>query len=164
MGPVMDLTETGRVVAVEEDGVWVETIRQSTCGSCAARKGCGHGLMNRAADGTRGYIRVLPGAITPAQCQVDDRVRFAIPGSVILRGSLVVYALPLLLMLAGAAIATGAAGLLPSLSPDLLALAGCAVGLVAGTCAVRWHARAHRSDCRLQPRLLAHLGTGALRH
>ena len=44
------LIETGRVVAVEanEEALWVETIRQSTCGSCAANKGCGHGLLNRA--------------------------------------------------------------------------------------------------------------------
>ena len=53
------LVETGRVVAVEEDSLWVETIRQSTCGSCAAQKGCGHGLLNRYADGKRGYIQHL---------------------------------------------------------------------------------------------------------
>ena len=41
------LLETGRVVAVDADSVWVETIRRTTCGSCAVQKGCGHGLLNQ---------------------------------------------------------------------------------------------------------------------
>ena len=28
------LTETGRVVAVDDDGLWVETVRRSTCNAC----------------------------------------------------------------------------------------------------------------------------------
>ena len=55
------LTEVGRVIAVERDGLWVETIRSSTCGSCGARKACGHGLANQMRDGERGLVRVLPG-------------------------------------------------------------------------------------------------------
>ena len=73
------LTETGRVVAVDADGVWVETIRQSTCGSCAAQKGCGHGLMNRISDGHRSLIRALPGRLSAGDCQVDDQVRISMP-------------------------------------------------------------------------------------
>ena len=38
----MTIVETGRVVALEGAAVWVETIRSSACGSCAARSGCGH--------------------------------------------------------------------------------------------------------------------------
>ena len=75
--------ETGRVVAIERDGRWVETIRQSTCGSCAARKGCGHGLLNRYAYGKRGYIKVLPGATGIVDCAVNDQVRISIPEEVL---------------------------------------------------------------------------------
>ena len=39
------LTETGRVVAVDDDGLWVETVRRSTCNACGVRQGCGHGLL-----------------------------------------------------------------------------------------------------------------------
>ena len=74
------LVETGRVVAVDPDGVWVETIRQSTCGSCAAQQGCGHSLLNRISDGKRSYIRVLSGAQNCEQCRVDDQVRISTPG------------------------------------------------------------------------------------
>jgi sigma-E factor negative regulatory protein RseC len=144
------LVETGRVVAVEPEALWVETIRQSTCGSCAANKGCGHGLLNRIGDGRTGYVRVLPGPTGTAGCAVDDQVRISIPEQVILRGSLVVYVLPLLFMLGGAA---GADGLWPAGS-QLASVFGAAVGLALGFAAVRWHAWRHRRDTALQPTLL----------
>ncbi len=146
------LIETGRVVAVEaaQESLWVETIRQSTCGSCAANKGCGHGLLNRIADGRTGYVRVLSGVVAAAQCSVDDQVRISIPEQVILRGSVVVYLLPLLCMLAGAA----AADLLWPGHHELAAVAGAAGGLAAGFALVRWHAWRHRQDRALQPTLL----------
>jgi sigma-E factor negative regulatory protein RseC len=144
------LVETGRVVAVEEDSLWVETIRQSTCGSCAAQKGCGHGLLNRYTDGKRGYIRVLPGPSGTAHCAVDDQVRISIPEEVILRGSVVVYVLPLFCMLAGAALG----GTLAVGGQDLSAALGAVVGFALGFMLVRWHAWHHRNDRALQPTLL----------
>jgi sigma-E factor negative regulatory protein RseC len=152
------LVETGRVVAVEPEALWVETIRQSTCGSCAANKGCGHGLLNRIGDGRTGYVRVLPGPTGTAGCAVDDQVRISIPEQVILRGSLVVYVLPLLFMLGGAA---GADGLWPAGS-QLASVCGAAVGLALGFAAVRWHAWRHRQDTALQPTLLEVLPRAAL--
>mgnify|MGYP001824783610 FL=1 len=150
------LTETGRVVAVEADGVWVETIRQSTCGSCAAQKGCGHGLMNRISDGHRSLIRALPGRLTAGDCQVDDQVRISIPEEVILRGSLVVYILPLLVMLAGA----GAGASIYPDHTDLAAALGAMTGFAFGFGLVRWHAQHHRDDQSLQPTLVEVLHSG----
>lgn len=144
------LIETGRVVAVGNDGLWVETIRQSTCGACAAQKGCGHGLLNRISDGKRSYIRVLPGKQDPGSCRVDDEVRIGIPEEVILRGSLIVYMLPLICMLTGA---VAAIGLFPG-NPDVLAALGAVAGFALGFVLVRWHAARHRDDQSMQPTLL----------
>jgi sigma-E factor negative regulatory protein RseC len=141
--------ESGRVVAVEADSLWVETIRQSTCGTCAAQKGCGHSLLNKISDGKRGYVRVLSGRVDSSECVVDDEVRFSIPEEVILRGSLIVYMVPLVCMLLGAA---SAAYYLPG-SEDLAALAGASVGVGLGVGVVRWHARRHSQDPGLQPSL-----------
>jgi sigma-E factor negative regulatory protein RseC len=152
------LVETGRVVAVESGALWVETIRQSTCGSCAANKGCGHGLLNRIADGRTGYIRVLAGPAGTDGCAIDDQVRISIPEQVILRGSLVVYVLPLLCMLLGAA---GADSLWPA-GPELASIGGALAGLLLGFALVRWHAWRHRHDSALQPTLLEVLPGGAL--
>ena len=144
------LVETGRVVAVDPDGVWVETIRQSTCGSCAAQQGCGHSLLNRISDGKRSYIRVLSGAQDCEQCRVDDQVRISIPEDVLLRGSLVVYMLPLFCLLLGPVMAVG---LLPG-DQDMLAALGAVAGFGVGFILVRWHAHRHRHDQSLQPTLL----------
>ncbi len=152
------LIETGRVVAVEQKAIWVETIRQGSCGSCAANKGCGHGLLNRIADGRTGYVRVLPGSVSPRRCAIDDQVRIGIPEQVILQGSAVVYMLPLLLMLAGAA--TGA-GLMPA-TAEPVAVGGAVAGLLLGFALVRWHARRHRDDPALQPVLLEILARATL--
>lgn len=144
------LTESGRVVGLEADGVWVETIRRSTCGTCAAQKGCGHGLLHRISEGKRGYIRVLPGAHPIDYYKIDDQVLISIPEEVILRGSLVAYVMPLVAMLAGALSAVnGLSG-----NEDLLAVGGAAVGLALGFALVRWHAAHHRGDPGFQPVLL----------
>ncbi len=144
------LVETGRVVAIDSDSLWVDTIRQSTCGSCAARKGCGHGLLNRYTDGKRGYIRVLPGSGGISDCAVDDQVRISIPEDVILRGSLIVYAVPLFCMLGGAALGSG----LFSSNGDMIAMVGAASGFGLGFALVRWHAWLHRDDRAFQPTFL----------
>lgn len=145
------LIETGRVVAVETDAVWVETIRRSTCGGCAARQGCGHGLLNRIGDGRSGYVRALRSASgVGTECAVDDQVRISIPEQVILRGSAVVYLLPLICMLAGAALTARA---FPQASEALAAVAA-ALGLGLGFALVRWHAWRHRHDRNMQPTLL----------
>lgn len=144
------LIETGRVVAVEADALWVETIRQSTCGTCVAQKGCGHGVLNRIADGRSAYVRVLSGAQDTAGCLVDDQVRITIPEEVILRGSLVVYILPLACMLGGAALGAG----FWVEWPDPAAAVGAVLGLLSGFALVRWHAWRHRHDRAFQPGLL----------
>jgi sigma-E factor negative regulatory protein RseC len=141
------LTETGRVVALEADGLWVETIRQSTCGTCAAQKGCGHGLINRISDGKRGYVRVLPGDQAIENYRIDDQVLISIPEEVILRGSFIAYILPVITMLLGASAAvnwlTG--------NGDLLALLGAGGGLAVGFALVRWNGTSHRDDPSFQP-------------
>lgn len=151
------LTETGRVVALDQQGLWVETIRQSTCGSCSAQKACGHSLINSISDGKRSYIRVLPGDHGSQDCSIDDQVRISIPEEIILRGSFIAYMLPLLCMLAGAILA----GQLLSFNPDAAAAIGAIGGLGVGFALVRWHALSHRQDPDYQPVLLEVLAPSA---
>ncbi|MFK7975578.1 MAG: SoxR reducing system RseC family protein [Halioglobus sp.] len=159
------LTETGRVVACGADVLWVETIRQSTCGSCSANKACGHSLINSISDGKRSLIRVLPGQHAVNDCSVNDSVRISIPEEVILRGSFIAYMLPLLCMLAGAVLAVqlaGAQSLL--LGSDASAGIGAVLGLLFGFLLVRWHATSHKNDASYQPVLLEILHEQNLLH
>jgi sigma-E factor negative regulatory protein RseC len=123
------LRETGRVVAVEADAVWVETIPSSLCGKCAARAGCGQGIVSRAS-GVRGLVRALEsGQVAARDCRVDDEVDIDLPESAILRGSAWVYGIPLL------------AGILLSLSlegvSEPMAVVGFLLGLGGGFLVVR---------------------------
>jgi len=145
------LLETAQVVAVEPDSVWVETIRQSSCGSCSAQKGCGHSLLSKLSAGRRSYIQVFSGLLSASDCSVDDQVQISIPESVVVSGSLLVYILPLVFMLIGATVASSFAGA----SPDFLAISGAVVGFAAGMAVVRLHAWFHRFDRALQPSLTA---------
>lgn len=135
------------MVAVEPGFVWVETLRRSTCGSCAARAGCGQRLIDRHAGGGRGLVRALSGdALKASDCRVDDRVEIALPEAVVLRGSIVVYATPIIAMLLAVGLVAAAPG-----AGDAAGIAAAVAGLTLGLGLVRWHAHAHREDPSLQP-------------
>ena len=144
------LLETAHVVAVEADSVWVETIRQSSCGACAAQKGCGHSLLNRISASRRNYIQVFSGALQASRCSVNDHVRISIPEQVIIYGSLVVYMVPLVSMLLMAVLATT----MSTANQDLLAIGGAVAGFSVGVGLVRWHAWRHKTDKSMQPTLV----------
>jgi len=144
------LTETARVVAVEPGKLWVETIRQSVCGTCVAQKGCGHGLLNQLGDGHRNYLRVSTTDHSSDAFQVDDQVTIGVPEHLLLRGSAVLYLLPLACMLlASLTLPT----LLPAMS-ELASIGGAVSGFATGLLLVRWHARYHQDNPDFQPRLL----------
>ncbi len=96
------IEERGRVVGLESGAVWVQTQPQGTCSGCAARSGCGQGLMDGLGlSGRRGLTR----AVTDLHLQVGDSVVIGISESALLRSTLLVYLLPLLLLLVGALLA-----------------------------------------------------------
>ena len=139
------LTEPGRVVAVESDSLWVETIRQSTCNSCSAQKGCGHGMLNKVGSGRRNHLRVLLQGQSAADFAVDDEVVISIPEQVLVSGALLVYLLPLALMLAGALLFSR------FWQGDIAAVAGASLGFVLGFAVVKYHGWRNRDNRDLQP-------------
>lgn len=115
--------ETGTVISVSGDEAWVQTIRESACQSCKARHGCGQKALAGLTSGQSRQIRVA----NTLQAKPGDQVTVAIEESALLKASLLVYALPLLLMV----IATALAGIaLPG--NDLIAMIAAAAGLVTG--------------------------------
>lgn len=138
------LEESGVVVGIEPDAIWVETLQKTTCGSCSARKGCGQHVLGEAL-GNASRIRVLLQGRHSSEFQLDQQVTIGIPEDVVVKGSLAVYLTPLLTLILFAWLGyswvpTDAAA----------ALAGL-LGLLAGGLLVRWHAWRTRHDPRLQP-------------
>lgn len=136
------IEETGRVVAVEEGAVWVETIRQASCQSCSARSGCGHSALAKL--GRSVHIRA--GATQPYA--VGDDVVIGVPETVVVSSSLLAYLMPLLIALGFALVADHLSG-----SDGWAALAG-AAGLATGFMALRWHFSRNQHDQRYQPVVL----------
>ncbi len=141
------IAETGRVVAIESNGLWVETIQRSTCGSCAAQKGCGQSLLARLA-GHSSYLWVLLEGRDSARYHLGDEIQLGIPEDVVVKGSLFVYLLPLLLMIFGSGLANA------WFASEGLSVLGGLLGLLSGGLVVRWRAQKTRFDPRLQPVLL----------
>lgn len=137
------IEETGRVVAVEEGAVWVETIRQSACHSCSAKAGCGHSALSKLTSKTA-HIR----AAASQTWAVGDEVVIGIPESLVVTSSLLAYMMPLVIALAGALLADHFTA-----SDGWAALAG-AAGLATGFVLLRWHFSRNRDDERYQPVVL----------
>lgn len=139
------IEEPGRVVALEEGAVWVETLRRSTCSACSANAGCGQGLMEKLGVGEkRGYVR----ALTDLQLAVGDGVVIGIREDLLVSSSLQVYLLPLLGLFAGAMLAQWLA-----LAESFVILSGLG-SFLAVWWLVRWHSRRGAADPALQPVVL----------
>lgn len=141
------ILETGRIVSIEAEGVWVETIRQSACGSCKAEKGCGQRLLNKW-DGHTAYIWVLLDGRNPGQYALGDEIQIGIPEEVIAKSSLLVYWVPVISLVAATALAHNQFA-----HEGITTLAGF-IGLILGGLVVRWRSWQTRFNPELQPVLV----------
>lgn len=119
------IEESGRVIAVDGNQVWIETVRKSSCSGCSARSGCGQGLLSKIKDGTRNHIRMQ----TELKLQVGDEVILGLPEQAFIRSSFLAYGLPLLALIASVFVADIALGLSEPWV-ILAALLGLAMGFV----------------------------------
>lgn len=139
------IEEQGRVVAVEQGAVWVETRRRSTCSSCSAQSGCGQGLMDRlGVDARRGFVR----ALSDLQLAVGDAVVIGIREDLLLRGALLVYLVPLLGLFCAALIATAMD------LPEPLVIAAALAGFALAWLLVRLRSRRTSDSPSSQPVVL----------
>lgn len=136
------LTETGQVIAVDKDGLWVETLKKTTCSSCAARHGCGQRLLAGAAQNMSLIKALFRQDESPGMWDVGDTVSIGMKETALLKAALYAYFGPLfcllLFVLAGAGF---------GLSDGLLALLAVA-GILSGGLIVRLHAQTmNKSNC-----------------
>jgi len=134
------IEETAHIVSVEEGHAWVETERRSSCGSCSA-KGCGTGALSKILGRRTQRLRVK----NPIDAQVGDTVILGIEEGVLIRGSLMVYILPLLLMLGGGLLGEALAPQWES-DPEGLSLLFGIIGLVGGFLILRRYNRRVAND------------------
>jgi sigma-E factor negative regulatory protein RseC len=144
------LEETGTVVRIEPNALWVETLTQSACGACHARSGCGQHTLGKVM-ATTSTVRALLQGVSSTEFSLHQKVRIGIPEDVVVKGALIAYLTPLLLMLLIAVLAEALSG------SEAASIVGGILGLVAGGAIVRHHAHRTRNDPRLQPVVLGAL-------
>ncbi|HSG90531.1 MAG TPA: SoxR reducing system RseC family protein [Pseudomonadales bacterium] len=122
------IEETARIVAVEADALWIEARRESACGRCALRSGCGHSMLDGI--GRRAvHLRLPSPGGRQADYAVGDEIVLGIDERAVLLGSVRLYALPLAGLLLGAVAGDALGG-------ELGAVVAGALGLVAAFAAV----------------------------
>jgi sigma-E factor negative regulatory protein RseC len=139
--------EKGRIVAIEPEGLWVETIQRSTCNSCSAEKGCGQSMMAKLS-GHTSYIWVLLQGRDPDHFHLGDEVEIGVPESLVVKGSLFAYMVPLVGMVIAAGIAH------QQFAHEGITTLSAFVGLLLGGLLVRWRSHRTRFDSNLQPVLI----------
>jgi sigma-E factor negative regulatory protein RseC len=138
------LKEQARIVAIDNEAIWVETIELSTCGSCSAKKGCGQSLL--ASMGAKPtYLRVLLPAGDTNDYLLDQSITIGLPENIVVNTSLLLYLLPLCLMLATSGFAHS------YFASESLTIAMAVVGLFLGGMGIRFYSYKYQYDSRFQP-------------
>lgn len=140
------IEESGRVVSVDDKGVWVETIKASACASCAAKSGCGQKLLASIGEGKRFIFAVSnPNELAVGE---NDSVLIGIEEGSFLKATLFMYLIPLFALMAGAFVSQSMGA-----SEGYVILTSF-ISFGVGLLGVRFFSGAFFSSCQYQPRLL----------
>jgi len=122
------IEEQAQVIEINGNQLVLLAQRQSACGSCSAKKGCGTSLLSQVVG--RKFSRFQ--AENSINANVGDTVVVAIPEDALFKGSMVMYLIPILGMIAVALLADY---LLASAAPyrDLMIAMAAVAGLVSGS-------------------------------
>lgn len=140
------IEERALVTETEQGYVWLEIQRQSACGSCHTQQSCGTAAVAKLWGGKAIRLRVR----SDLPLQRGDEVWVGIAEKSLLRGALLVYLMPLLLLFAGALLGQATFAVA---GEELVVLTG-AAGLLLGLLMVRALARRTAEDVRYQPVIL----------
>ncbi len=147
------LEENGTVIQLEEQYAWVETERDSSCSSCAARSGCGTGVLAKVLGRRQGKVR----AINSIGARTGDRVVLGLAEDALLQGSAAVYLAPLASMLVSAGAGEWLAGTLELAAADGVSVVFGLLGLGIGLAWLRRFSRSVRDNAHYQPVLIRKL-------
>lgn len=135
------LVESGEVVAIDRDGLWVETRQQSACDVCRVRAGCGTKLIADSLLANSTLVKAQHNGQASSECwSLGDRVRIEIDGRALVLGAMLCYLAPLCVMVAAVLVASAC-----NLS-EAMVLVSSLVGLGLGASLVKAHSRLNHSN------------------
>ncbi len=95
------IKQQAKVISTDENIVWVEAERKSTCSACKARKGCGTGMLSEHVGKRFSRLSVEK----TSDVTIGQDIQIAIPEEALLEGAFLMYIVPLMVMFFTAAIA-----------------------------------------------------------
>lgn len=136
------IKQRATVVATDDKTIWLDTERESTCGQCQVKKGCGTALLENHVGKRFSRIAVAK----ESDVSTGQEVQLGISEESLLHGAFMMYIIPLMLMFVFAAIAQ-----LFSFNEAVEIVAGIS-GLVIGFCWV--HAQFRYNKTGLQAKIV----------
>lgn len=143
------IEEQAQVIGIEKGRLLLQAQTQSSCGSCEASKGCGTSLLAKVIGRKFTHFQ----AENNINAKVGDTVIVGIAEDALLKGSVIMYVLPILGMLVFALFAEYY--FLSNMQYRDLAIATSAViGLVAGAMLSKWYFQRQSSTQLFSPVIL----------
>ena len=143
------IEEQAQVVEMNGDQLVLQAQTKSSCGSCAASKGCGTSVLAKVVG--RKFTRFH--ADNSVDAEVGDTVIVGISEQALLRGSLVMYMVPIMGLLVFALVSEQLVDMLAE-NRDLLIAGSGIAGLVTGSLLSRWYFQRRVNVHRFRPVVL----------
>ena len=147
------IEEQAVVVKLEGKYAWLETQRQSSCGHCSVKEGCGTQVLGKFMGNKMARMRCE----NLLNVSVGEKVVIGLDESAMLKGSLLLYLVPILSMI----FFSGAAVMLSQLSQydlssftDLIAVIAAFFGLLSGLIFSRFYVHRSNSNLPIEPVIL----------
>ena len=146
------IEEQATVIKCEEQYVWVQTHRQTSCGHCSVKNGCGTQVLSKVLGNKIAQVRCL----NPEKSQPDnkslhltpgDRVVIGLKESALLSGSLIIYLLPLVAMLLSGGSGVFVAKIWWPEAIDLFSIVFSFTGLFFGLKSVQYYLQLQSQNC-----------------
>jgi len=143
------IEEQAQVIEIKGDQLILQAQTQSACGSCVANKGCGTSLLSKVVG--RKFTRFQAG--NSINANVGDTVIVGLPEDALLKGSMVMYIIPILGMLVFALLADYFFAVAMQ-NRDLMIAVTAIMGLVSGSLISKWYFASHSSAHLFAPVVL----------
>ena len=143
------IQQSAEIVKVGSESVWVKAPRKTACGSCAAQSSCGQNLWSSFFESRQDPVEVRVDSDSFPVLKPGAQVVIGVSESVVLHGSVQVYIMPLLFMLAAVVFGGALFG-----QSDLVTIIFAGLGLSFGFFAVRKQTKKNQNNISQFPILL----------
>jgi len=143
------IEEKATVVAVEGEHVLLQTQRRSACQSCSVKQACGTSVLAKVVGRRSSQILVK----NSLNASIGDEVVIGINDRALVKGSLLIYALPLVLLLTGALMGEFWARAV-GFNIELVSIIAATAGFVLAMILIRFSLSKTKLQNEIQPHLL----------